>query len=86
MRYLKQLGVVIASIMAGLLISSCGNKSQQTDESGDVKITVKPASTSVSGPLGAYFTVEDKEYTADINDLTGGILTVELTGQPHRNP
>ena len=66
-------------IVIGLLsMSSCGGKGKTESDDEKVTIELKPESEEVSGELEDCFTVVDKTYKVKLEDLTGGILTVEL--------
>lgn len=65
----------VAILLAGLMpLTSCGGKTEKKDDT----IKVKPATTEVSGPLGEYFTVVDREYTAKLEEFTGGVIAIEI--------
>lgn len=72
----KSLLTAIATLLL-LAMTACGSK-EKKQEGGNETLTLKPATTEISGEMDGCFTVVDRSYKVKMEEFTGGILTVEL--------
>ena len=69
--------IVFAIILAGLQLVGCSSSSSTNEESSNNdSFSLSPSTTKISGPLGEYFEVVDREYTP--GGSIGSDLNIEL--------
>lgn len=72
----KSFITAIATLLL-LAMTACGSKEKKHDGENET-LTLKPATTEISGEMDGCFTVVDRPYKVKLEGFTGGILTVEL--------
>lgn len=69
---------LIAILSSGMALVGCGDKNKKT-ESEEVTLKLTPESTEISGDMMSCFEIIDREYSVKMEEILGGIITVELT-------